>query len=287
MPRARPASGPKLYDELASWWPLLSPPEEYEEEAAFYRRALESACEPPCTTLLELGSGGGNNASHLKARFRMTLVDLSEPMLAVSRVLNPECEHHQGDMRMVRLNRLFDCVFVHDAVMYMTSETDLLAAMRTAYEHCRPGGAALFAPDHVRETFRPSTDHGGTDSGARGVRYLEWKWDPDPTDRSCVVDYAYLLREDDGTVRVEADRHIEGLFARAEWLAMLRETGFEAEAVPVVGAAQPAGAVLPLDQAISPAEFEGGGDPGQPGAHHEDVAVWWRRVHGRRYDSRS
>jgi SAM-dependent methyltransferase len=226
-------STPILYRELASWWPLLSSPAEYVEEAAFYREALVSACGSPCVTLLELGSGGGNNASHLKARFQMTLVDLSEAMLAVSRSLNPECEHHQGDMRTVRLNRLFDCVFVHDAVVYMTSRADLRAAIRTAFEHCRPGGAALFAPDHVRENFRPGTDHGGNDGGGRGLRYLEWTWDPDPEDDTYVVDYAYLLREVDGTVRVESDRHIEGLFARAEWLAMLRETGFEAEAVPV------------------------------------------------------
>ena len=106
-------------------------------------------------------------------------------------------------MRSVRLGRIFDCVFVHDAVGYMTSESDLRRAMETAFVHCRPGGAALFAPDHVRENFRPSTDHGGHDAGARGLRYLEWTWDPDPTDTTCVADYAYLLRESDGSVRVE------------------------------------------------------------------------------------
>ena len=42
----------------------------------------------------------------------MTLVDLSDGMLAVSRQLNPECEHHLGDMRTVRLGRTFDAVWV-------------------------------------------------------------------------------------------------------------------------------------------------------------------------------
>ena len=28
---------PKLYNEIAPWWPLISPPEEYEEEAGIYR----------------------------------------------------------------------------------------------------------------------------------------------------------------------------------------------------------------------------------------------------------
>ena len=223
---------PKLYEELASWWPLLSPPAEYEEEAAFYERTLAAACERQPLTLLELGSGGGNSASYLKARFEMVLVEPSAGMLAVSRALNPECEHVEGDMRTVRLRRQFDGVFVHDAVCYMTTESDLRMAFDTAFVHCKPGGAALFAPDFVRENFRPSTDHGGKDGQTRGLRYLEWTWDPDPSDTTYVADYAYLLRTSDGTVRVEHDRHVEGLFRRSDWLRLLSEAGFQARAVP-------------------------------------------------------
>jgi hypothetical protein len=36
-----PVSTPKLYDELASWFPLLTPPEDYAEEADVYRRIIE------------------------------------------------------------------------------------------------------------------------------------------------------------------------------------------------------------------------------------------------------
>jgi ubiquinone/menaquinone biosynthesis C-methylase UbiE len=201
---------PKLYDQLASWWPLMSSPAHYVEEAAFYGEQLRSVGDSPARTLLELGSGGGNNASHMKAQFELTLVEPSEGMLAVSRALNPECEHVRGDMRTVRLGRLFDRVFVHDAITYMTTLDDLRSALVTAYEHCRPGGAALFAPDHVRE----------------------WTWDPDPTDSTYVVDYAYMLREADEPVRVEHDRHVEGLFARAQWLQLVADVGFEPRLVP-------------------------------------------------------
>jgi trans-aconitate methyltransferase len=223
----------KVYDELAEWWPLLSAPEGYAEEAALYQRTLIESAKRPLTTLLELGSGGGSNASHLKARFEMTLVDPSAGMLAVSRRLNPDCEHVQGEMRTVRLGRRFDAVFVHDAVVYMTTESDLKAAIETAFVHCEPGGVALFAPDHVRENFHPSTDHGGHDGDQRGLRYLEWTSDPDPGDSTYLVDYAYLLKERDGSVRVEHDRHVEGLFARTEWLKWLSEAGFEPYVVPV------------------------------------------------------
>lgn len=223
----------KLYTDLATWWPLLSAPADYAEEAAFFERHLVAASQRPVETLLELGSGGGNNALHLKSRFQMTLVDISPAMLDVSRALNPECEHCAGDMRTVRLQKAFDAVFVHDAVCYMTTEADLRQAIETAFVHCRPGGAALFAPDYLRENFRPSTDHGGHDGDERALRYLEWTWDPDPTDSTYVVDYAYMMREREGTLRVEHDRHVEGLFARQDWLRLLAAAGFRARPVPL------------------------------------------------------
>jgi SAM-dependent methyltransferase len=223
---------PKLYTELASWWPLLSPPAEYAEEAEFYRRTLCGACARPPRSVLELGSGGGSNASHFKAHFQLVLVDRSAGMLAVSRALNPECEHIEGDMRTVRLGRQFDCVFIHDSICYITTEADLRRAIETAFVHCAPRGAALFAPDHVRENFRGSASHGGHDGDERGLRYLEWTWDPDPSDTTYLVDYAYLLRDRDGSVRVEHDRHTEGLFARNDWLRLLNEVGFQAHVVP-------------------------------------------------------
>jgi SAM-dependent methyltransferase len=223
----------RLYRELAAWWPLFSAPADYAEEAGIYRRLLAEAGQPPLRTVLELGSGGGNNASHLKRHFQLTLVDLSPGMLEVSRALNPECEHLQGDMRTVRLGRFFDAVFIHDAIGYMTTEQDLRAAIETAFVHCRPGGGALFAPDHLRENFRTGTDHGGHDGDGRGVRYLEWTWDPDPADTTYLADYAYLFRNPDGSVQVEHDRHVQGLFPRATWLRLLDRVGFRARAVPV------------------------------------------------------
>jgi trans-aconitate methyltransferase len=218
---------PKMYTDIASWFHLVTAPEDYADEAALYRRLLLEACDRRPKTLLELGSGGGNNASHLKTHFAMTLVDLSPRMLALSRKLNPECEHRRGDMRTVRLRRQFDAVLVHDAVVYMLTEVDLRAAMETAYVHCRPGGAALFVADFTRETFREGTKCGGHDGAdGRALRYLEWVTDPDRRDTQYTVDYAYLMRDARGRVRVMHDRHTEGLFSRRDWLRWLRATGF-------------------------------------------------------------
>jgi SAM-dependent methyltransferase len=221
----------RLYADLAPWWPLISPPEEYEEEAAFAARVLGQAARP-VREVLELGSGGGHLASHLRPRFSMTLVDASGQMLEVSRRLNPGCPHIAGDMRTIRLGRDFDAVFVHDAVGYMTSEADLRQVAATAFAHCRPGGVAVFVPDHTAETYQPGTGYGGTDGAdGRGARYLEWAWDPDPADTWTLTEYAFLLREPGGAVRAVHETHRLGLFGRATWLRLLEDAGFRARAI--------------------------------------------------------
>src|SRR4029450_2167886 len=134
---------------------------------------IRASASRPVREVLELGSGGGNNASYMKRAFSMTLVEPADGMRELSRRLNPRCEHVKGDMRHVRLGRAFDAVFLHDAVMYMTTEDDLRAALETVAVHLAPDGVALVAPDATRETFSEATEHGGgEDEKGRQARYL-------------------------------------------------------------------------------------------------------------------
>lgn len=215
---------PLIYSELVSWYRLLDPPEDHLDEAAAYEAGFV-AVAPRAETLLELGAGAGHNAFHLKRRFHCTLTDVSDQMLALSRQLNPECEHLAGDMRSIRLGRTFDVVLVHDAVVYMTTEEDLLAAARTAYAHTRAGGAAIFAPDCLREKFRERSELIEGEDGARALRCLQWTWDPDPRDTTCVLDFAFLLRETN-EVKAAYDHHVEGLFPGATWERLLASVGY-------------------------------------------------------------
>ena len=223
---------PLLYGELAEWWPLCSAPSEYEEEAAIYRRVLLEHSSRNPDSMLELGAGGGNNASHLKRHFEMTLVDLSPGMLRLSRRLNPECKHVRGDMRTVRLGREFDAVFIHDAIDYILTLRDLGKAIRTAFVHCRPGGVALFVPDWTKERFKPSTSHGGHDSGNRGLRYLEWEIDHDPGDHKYSLYMSFLLKDGKRVRQVRLDEHTCGLFSESDWIRIIREAGFKPHMLP-------------------------------------------------------
>jgi SAM-dependent methyltransferase len=225
-----------IYDELADWYHLIDPAEDHADEALCYRDAFARGIDASSgtagrrRTLLDLGAGAGNNASFLKAHFTCTLADLSPAMLALSQARNPECEHVHGDMRTLRLGRVFDAVLVHDAVCYMTSEADLAAAMATAFVHTRPGGAAIFTPDVVAETFGERSELIEHDDGVRSLRAIEWQWDPDPADATYCVEFALLLREGGG-VRMVHDRHLEGLHARATWVRLLAAAGYVVETV--------------------------------------------------------
>jgi SAM-dependent methyltransferase len=220
----------RLYQDLAEWWPLISPPGEYAAEAAYLAEVFGSAAIP-VRDVLDLGSGGGHVAMHLKDRLTLTLLDRSADMLATSRRLNPECGHVLGDMRTARLGRMFDAVLVHDAVDYLTSEDDLRQVIETAFVHCRPGGIAVFVPDYTAETFQPGSGGGGssTPDGRQGS-FREWRWDPDPDDGWIQVDYEFVLRAVGGAEQVVRESHRLGAFPQATWLRLLAATGFTAQA---------------------------------------------------------
>lgn len=221
----------KLYGELAVWWPLLSPLEEYADEAETFTQILAEAGLPAGATLLELGAGGGHNAFYLKKLFaQVTLSDLSPQMLEMSQQINPECTHVPGDMCTLRLGQLFEVVFIHDAIEYMSNLEMLEQALTTAFIHLRPGGLLLVVPDEVQETFEPATEHGGEDGeDGRAIRFLEWSYDPDPADNSYITVYAYLLREKDGSVHMGQEKHLLGCFSLAQWHNVLEKVGFRPE----------------------------------------------------------
>ena len=209
------------------------------------RRYIAASCRrltPPPRTLLELGSGGGCNAWHYKQHFTPTLVDLSPEMLAISQRINPDCEHLPGDMRTIRLGRQFDAVFVHDAVMYLTTEEDLRQAMTTAFVHCRPGGWRCCAGRRARDV-RPA--HRARRQRRRRpgapLPAMDDRSRPDGHD----VPGGLRVRAARGgqPPRCEHEQHEQGLFARADWLRLLAEVGFQASVHPLPLSDFPPGAL--------------------------------------------
>ena len=223
---------PRLYDELADLWPLVSPPDDCAAEAKHARdillRRLGKADASNRYSVLELGSGAGHTLCHLVDEFDAVAVDLSEPMLDRSRMLNPTVTHHAADLRTVRLDRSFDAVLAHDSLDYMLTEADLRAAFVTAAEHLCPGGVFVAAVNYTCETFAEHElahdFHSDGDVDLTNISYVH----AHPSGNGIELVMLLLVRQD-GELRVEEDRHHCGLFPLATWQRLLDEVGFDVE----------------------------------------------------------
>ena len=221
----------RLYGDLAYLWPIVSPPEEYAVEAKYLRQILEDKLRPGQHSILELGVGGGHILSHLSSQYRATAVDISPTMLALSQKLNPTVEHHLGDIRSVRLSRIFRAVLIHDAIIYMLTEQDLRASFATARAHLGSGGVLIVAPDWFTETFGGTTVlHWIRQSGDMEVTFIEYLHDPNPNDTMLESMFFFIINQQGQTI-IEQDRHVTGLFPMDTWFRLLSEAGFVTERV--------------------------------------------------------
>jgi hypothetical protein len=222
----------RMYDDFAELWPMISKPEDYAFESQFWREALREKLGPGRHHILELGVGGGDNLSHLTNDFQATAVDLSEKMLAISKRQNQTVEHIVGDMRNIRLGRKFKAVIIHDAISYLNTEDELLATFETAAEHLEPGGVFITAPEWYRETYQKTTiSHSTKNRNGTELTFIQYENDPDPTDTKMHCWMIYLIREN-GSMHIEKDLHITGIFPIGTWIDLLTRSGFSVEKWP-------------------------------------------------------
>jgi len=218
---------PRLYDDLAMLWPLMSPPSDYEPEAAMMRQAIEDHLGDASPSVLELGCGGGHSMVHLKQWCDEVVgVDLSSAMIDLARRLNPECEHHVADMRSVRLSRTVDVVLIHDAIDYMTTADDVAATLDTAAAHLDAEGLLIVCPTYLAETFTPgetAMDAAGDDDTE--LHYVCRVDTPDPNETIHHLDLLMLWRRR-GQLHIAHDRHTCGLFSDQQWHDLFTRAGF-------------------------------------------------------------
>jgi len=217
----------RLYSDLAWVWPIISPPQDYIEEAEQLCRIIREHSQLEVKKLLNLGCGGGHNDCTLKKHFRVTGVDTSEAMLGLARQLNPEVTYSLGDMRNLRLGKLFDAVTIFDSINYMLTVADLQVAFLTAYKHLKPGGVFLTLVEETPEHFQQNRTQCTTHSrGDIEIAFIENVYDPDSTDTTYEVTFVYLIRRD-GRLDIETDRHVCGIFGLETWRGLLEGVGFE------------------------------------------------------------
>jgi SAM-dependent methyltransferase len=205
---------------------------DYEAECDLVERVFAQFGEGEFRSILDLGCGTGNHAIPLARRgYQVLGIDRAEAMIERAREKagpgGPAFE--LGDIRDLRLGREFDAVLVLFAVLgYQHTDEDVLAALRTARAHLRPGGLLLFdvwyGPAVLREKpeHRERTVESGT---GRIVRSSDGRLDE--AHHLCTVDFRVQRYEDDALVSETEESHGMRYFFAPELEAFLASAGLE------------------------------------------------------------
>jgi SAM-dependent methyltransferase len=185
---------------------------DYESECDLVEQIFARYGEGGFRTVLDLGCGTGSHALPLARRgYDVVGVDRSEAMLeqAIAKSGEGGATFRQGDIRDLRLGREFDAVLMLFAVLgYQHANEDILAALRTARAHLRPGGLLIFdawygpAVLHERPQLRLLVAESGS---SRLLRRSEGRLDV--RRHLCTVDFRIWQLEGDRLVAETEERH--------------------------------------------------------------------------------
>ena len=209
------------YNDLAWTEDLLVNPADYEDEVLVYIDLIKRTAAESPITLLHLGSGAGGQDLIFKRNFKITGVDLSLGMLNIARATHPDIEYLEGDMRTLRLNRLFDAVVIPDSIDYMTSLNDLKKAIQTATIHLKTGGVFLIVAK-TAETFQYNNfAYTGEKDGVH-VTLFENNFVNPINPNTYEATLVYLIRKH-GELTIHTDHQTLGLFSLASWERLFQD----------------------------------------------------------------
>lgn len=214
----------------AAAYDALYAEKDYEAECDLVERVFAQYGDGDFRSLLDLGCGTGNHAIPLARRgYEVVGIDCSEAMLALAREKGTGVSFLLGDIRDLRLGREFDAVLVLFAVLgYQHTDADVLAALRTAREHLRPGGLLLFdvwfGPAVLRE--RPEQRERMVENGSgRIVRSSDGRLDEES--HRCRVDFRLQRFEGDALVAETEETHEMRYFFADELERFLSAAGLK------------------------------------------------------------
>lgn len=221
------------YNDLAWTEDWFVQPGDYDDEVKEYVDLINKSSSQPPKTLLHLGCGAGGHDAVLKKHFQITGMDLSTGMLEKACKVNPEVEYHEGDMRTIRFDRLFDAVIIPDSIDYMATEEDLHKAMHTAALHLKPGGVFLVVAK-TKENFQNNNfAYSGEKDGVH-ITLLENNYINPFRSNTYEATFVFLIRKQ-GELTIHNDHHLLGLFPHEVWKSSFIKHSLTFNEKPLLG----------------------------------------------------
>ena len=223
----------RLYQDLAWLWSEMTPSETYLEEAYDLYEIAEDALQRAPRSWIELGAGGGYLMEALLQHHPdtdVTIVDMSSDMIAESTQRNPRATQICADMTTLDLDRQFDVVLLHDAVMYLSSQETIQQTLRQMKQLLKPDGVAIIIPDVCQESFEERILSSEIRGQRAHIHFTEWHWDPDPSDDLITVEFSVLFKEhSQNRIQSVQETHTMVVLSIETWMTMFMELTLQQE----------------------------------------------------------
>lgn len=165
---------------------------------------------------------------YLRRNFECVGIDNSREMLAVARREVPGRRFEQGDMVDFALGRRFDvvtCLF--SAIGYLKTRKRVRKAIDNFAKHTNTGGVLIIEPWIMKSKWRDKTAdvkmYVGPELKIVRVDYGRARG------AFSFLDERYLIAERNKGVSYLKTNHVMRFFEKQEMLAMMRQSGFDAE----------------------------------------------------------
>ncbi|MDQ7949307.1 MAG: class I SAM-dependent methyltransferase [Pedobacter sp.] len=134
------------FNLYSKYYDLLYRDKDYESESAYVVKTLKTYL-PNLSSLLELGCGSGSHAKYFADQGLMvTGIERSEEM--VEQAIAKEIKNFEivtADISAFSLNKKFDAIIsLFHVISYLTSNDQLIATFKNAYDHLEENGLFLF-----------------------------------------------------------------------------------------------------------------------------------------------
>jgi SAM-dependent methyltransferase len=214
-----------MFTETAAYYDKIYSFKDYAAEARQVIQLVDVQLGSGATRLLDVACGTGHHLSHLKQRFHVEGLDLSEELLAQARQRLPGVDFHHADMVAFDLGRTFDvitCLF--SSIGYVETLERLDVAIASMARHLAPGGLLLVEPWFTPEGWHPNTVHSVfVDEPEFRMARINTSFQDG---RISYFDLHYLIGTPTKTEHF-VEHHRLGLFTREETEAAFRQAGLD------------------------------------------------------------
>jgi SAM-dependent methyltransferase len=214
-----------MFTETAAYYDKIYSFKDYAAETRQVIQLVDVQLGSGATRLLDVACGTGHHLSHLKQRFHVEGLDLSEELLAQALARLPGVDFHHADMVAFDLGRTFHvitCLF--SSIGYVETLERLDVAIASMARHLAPGGLLLVEPWFTPEGWHPNTVHSVfVDEPEFRMARINTSFQDG---RISYFDLHYLIGTPTKTEHF-VEHHRLGLFTREETEAAFRQAGLD------------------------------------------------------------